>query len=419
VRVLIAFQGRNENCYGMAPLGWALRTAGHEVWVAGQPEATDMVADTGLTMVPLGRDNLTRFFRKSMRGLAGRADEEDAAGAFQQPEELTWEELKQWYRRAVPGWWKVINEPMLADLTAFCQEWQPDLVLWEAGTYAAPIAAQACGAAHARVVWSVDLFARLRDRFLDLMAEQSEQGQEDLLGRWLGSRAAARGHAFSEELTRGHFTVDCFPASLAIPHPQSLIRVPARYVPYSGRTILPAWLRDEPERPRVAVCTTGSADTDIAAAPVPPEELLDALAGLDVEVVLTVADAGKDKLPRLPDNVRVADTVPPHQLAPSCAAMISYGDPGTVCTALLHGVPQLVIPAHDLDAPLLARAVASVGAGAALTSGARTRDQVTALLDDPAYRQGAGRVSAEMRAMPAPNEVVTEIEELTAKHRTR
>ncbi|MDA0638138.1 DUF1205 domain-containing protein [Nonomuraea sp. MCN248] len=416
MRVLIAFQGRNESCYGMAPLGWALRTAGHEVWVAGQPDATDLVADTGLTMVPLGRDNLTRYFKKSMTGLAGGADESE--NASQRPEELSWEDLRQWYRRAVPGWWKVINEPMLADLTAFCQEWRPDLVLWEQGTYAAPIAAQACGAAHARVVWSVDVFARLRDRFLELMAERGEPGQEDLLARWLGSRAAAHGQEFSEELTRGHFTVDCFPASLALPRTGSLTRVPVRYVPYSGRAILPAWLREEPERPRVAVCL-GSAEAEAAASPAPPQALLEALAGLDVEVVVTAADAAEDELPALPGNVRVTDSVPAHQLAPSCAAMVNYGDPGMVCTALLYGVPQLVVPVADPDSPLLARAVTAGGAGVALTGAGQVAERVAALLHEPAYRLGAERVSAEIRAMPAPNDVVTEIEELTAKHRAR
>lgn len=40
--------------YPHVPLAWALRAAGHEVCVVSQPDLVDEIAETGLTVVPVG-----------------------------------------------------------------------------------------------------------------------------------------------------------------------------------------------------------------------------------------------------------------------------------------------------------------------------------------------------------------------------
>ena len=41
MRVLFAAHAERTHFYSMIPLAWALRTAGHEVYVASQPALTD------------------------------------------------------------------------------------------------------------------------------------------------------------------------------------------------------------------------------------------------------------------------------------------------------------------------------------------------------------------------------------------
>ena len=56
MRVLFALNPFNTVFKYMAPLGWALRTAGHEVRFASQPRFADVITQSGLTAVPVGRD---------------------------------------------------------------------------------------------------------------------------------------------------------------------------------------------------------------------------------------------------------------------------------------------------------------------------------------------------------------------------
>ncbi|MEU8207510.1 hypothetical protein AB0B96_40540, partial [Streptosporangium sp. NPDC049046] len=151
---------------GMVPLAWALRNAGHEVRVASQPELSDVITGAGLTAVPVGKDHM-------LHRLLTHAESLDPDGpapfdmAENRPEMLTWEYLRRGYHdELVPWWWRVANDPMIVELTDFCRHWKPDLVIWEPASYAGAIAAKASGAAHARMLWSLDLFARMRGHYL-------------------------------------------------------------------------------------------------------------------------------------------------------------------------------------------------------------------------------------------------------------
>ncbi|SDH93924.1 glycosyltransferase, activator-dependent family [Sinosporangium album] len=416
MRVLIATYSEKTHFLGMVPLAWALRTAGHEVLVASQPELIDAIAGTGLTAVPVGRDHslYRRFAWARLQGL------DDDPGFFdvgdRWPDDLTWSRVRWGYREVVTWWWKVVNEPMLDDLADLCRAWRPDLVLWEPGTHAAPVAAAASGAAHGRVLWSADLYGRMRADFLRLAAEQPASEREDALGEWLAARISAYGGAFSEHMTRGHFTVDPMPRSIGLD--SGVRRVPMRYVPYNGRAVVPDWLREPADRPRVCLTMGVSADERLGRHAVSVSDVLDALADLDVEIVAPLPHAPPGFT--APPNARVTGFVPLHALLPTCAAMINHGGPGTVCTTLFHGVPQLLLPRTLLDDPLVARNIAEQGAGLALPSaeatGTAVREHLLRLLDEPSFAEGAARLREEMLAMPGPNAVVPLLEELTATY---
>ncbi|MBR8745545.1 glycosyl transferase family 28, partial [Nocardiopsis sp. MG754419] len=126
--------------------------------------------------------------------------------------------------------------------------WRPDLVVWEPTTYAGAIAAEACGAAHARLTWGVDFHGAAREHHVRLRDEVP--GREDPLRDWMSRWSDAVGSAHREESAQGHFTIDQLPESLRVP--TGLDQVGMRYVPFNGPAVVPRWLRADPERPRVA-----------------------------------------------------------------------------------------------------------------------------------------------------------------------
>lgn len=235
---------------------------------------------------------------------------------------------------------------------------------------------------------------------------------DDRLTGWLTSTAASLDVPYTDDLRSGQFTVDQLPSPLRLASPE-LEYVPARYVAYGGPAEVPAWLRETPSRPRIAVTLGTSATLEYGGYTVQVTDLLAVLSTMDIEVVATVDGP-------VPDNVRAVPYVPLDALAPTCAAAIHHGGFGTLLTFARHGVPQLTLP-HDFDAPLLGRKLAAQGAGLtvdpAQASGRRIRWSVEQLLGNTGIRAAATALAEEIAAMPSPNDVVARLEELTTKHR--
>ncbi|MEU4806654.1 activator-dependent family glycosyltransferase [Actinosynnema sp. NPDC023587] len=431
MRVLFAsYSEKTQTVFQVGvPLAWALRAAGHEVRVASQPELVPTITAAGLTAVPVGRDHdLWRIQDRFIKRLADRHpqtyDEKVRGGqmppfaAADEPEdEVTWDYLVAGYRWTVASWYRMANEPMIAELVEFCREWRPDLVIWEPGTYAAPIAAKAVGAAHARLLWSLDFFGRTRDRFLRALARRPAAERVDPLADWLRVAGARFGVEFSEELTTGHFTVEQLPPSLLMTTDQR--SVPMRYVPYNGRAVVPRWLWEPPTRPRVALTLGLTMAERFGSFALRPQEVLDSLAELDVEVVATLGDDVRAGLERVPDNVRVVPFVPLHALVPTCSAVVHHAGFGTLSSTALHGVPQLALPEHFDEPPLADRLVAqgsALSVPAALATGPDVRDGVARLLAEPSFGASAGRLRDEVLTLPTPNEFVPRLEKLVATH---
>ncbi|MBP2473510.1 glycosyltransferase (activator-dependent family) [Crossiella equi] len=397
MRVLFATHAEPTHFHGMVPLAWALQNAGHEVRVASQPALTGVVTSAGLTAVPLGTDHrLHEVLRRT-----GRLAEADPLPFdFARPaEEITWPWLEAGYRAFVPWWLRLVNDGLIAELTAFCLDWRPDLVLWEPLTHAGAVAAQACGAVHGRVLWGLDLFGRMRAHFLRLRPP----GAPDPLADWL----TARGAVFEEALVTGQFTIDHTPPSLRtgtcdLP---GLDHLPVRWVPCGGAAAVPDWLRERPRLPRVCLTlgTSGFAPTDRRGG---LAELLTALACPEVELVATVPPSAVP--PGLP-NVRAVPFTPLDALLPSCAVVVHHGGHGTYRTALLHGVPQLVL-ANVFDLGLRARHLAAEGAGLTASSAPEVAAAAHRLRTEPRFRLHAARLRAEALTLPSPCDLVPELE---------
>lgn len=422
MRILLATYAQRTPFFSMVPLAWALSAAGHEVRVASQPQLTEAVTAAGLTAVPVGRDHsLWRIMRLNpgFRDVAssGRAPVFDMA---EEPEEaVTWERLQGGYAGVVTGAWRVVNDTMIGELVDFCLSWRPDLVIWEPSTYAGAVAAEAAGAAHARLLCGPDLYGRLREHYIRQRDRRPADSRPDPLAEWLAARGRRFGVAFTERLTSGHFTIDQLPPALRLT--ADLDYVPMRYTPYNGTAVVPEWLWRPARRPRVCL-TLGSSSTEyLDGYPVSVQDILDSLGDLEIEVVATLSPEVRERLSGIPDNTRVVDYVPLHALVPDCAAVIHHGGWGTLCTTAVNGVPHLVLP-HEFDAPFLGRRIAARGAGLALfgeeATGAKIREGLLRLLAEPGFGERAALLREEMRAMPTPGEVVPELERLARTHRS-
>ncbi len=120
----------------------------------------------------------------------------------------------------------------------------------------------------------------------------------------------------------------------------------------------------------------------------------------------------------MPAHVRVERFVPQAQVLPSCAAVLTHGGSGTTLGALAHGVPLLLVP-QGADQFDNAARCERVGAAIVLPPDELTADAVRAglrrLLAEPSFGRAAGRVAAEIAAMPTAAEAAVAVEEFVMR----
>lgn len=140
--------------------------------------------------------------------------------------------------------------------------------------------------------------------------------------------------------------------------------------------------------------------------------VLEALGGMDVDVVLAAGTADLTELGTLPGNVRAVGYLPLSAFLPTCSAIVHHGGSGSTAAPLYYGVPQLVLPSFA-DNPMAAAHVAERGVGLshdpATLDVAIVRAAVGRLLTEEAFATAAGEVRAEMATQPSPAAVVERV----------
>ncbi|UQA97345.1 activator-dependent family glycosyltransferase [Streptomyces halobius] len=430
MRVLFATFGARNHVHAQVALAWALRVAGHEVCMASHPDLGDVIARTGLTAVPVGRelneDQVMEELREREDAARDTYDEEapDAQLLLTmdelRPEKLTYDHMHGVFTAMTSAVFQNYSSTeMIDDLVDFARGWRPDLVVWDPLTFAGAVAARVTGAAHARLMFGLDLVGRMRESYLAEVRGRPAALREDPMREWLGWVMERYGGAFTEDLVTGQWTIDPVPTSLRLP--VGLPYVPVRCVAYNGRGSIPPWLREVPERPRVCLTLGVSHREVMGGDQASIGELIDAVAGLDVEVVATLNARQLRAVTSLPGNVRTVDFVPMDALLPSCSAVISHGGSGTVHTAFLYGVPQILVPGTMWDNGIRADLVERSGTGLRLDAetltAAALRDALARVLTEPSFVAGADRLRRETLATPSPRDIVPVLESLTAEHR--
>jgi UDP:flavonoid glycosyltransferase YjiC (YdhE family) len=249
------------------------------------------------------------------------------------------------------------------------------------------------------------------------------------------ARAAAEHGLDGELVTDVDFEIlriDRTPRSLEMPAyvaPANAINV--RPEPYDGGGELPAWFEDLGERPLVYV-TLGT----VMNGNIPLFRLIaDALADQPFDVVIALGHGiPRDALGHVANNIRVGGYLPQARVLERATVVVNHGGYNTVSAALGAGLPLFLLP-MGADQPY--NTERSITAGAALgvilpepdgpPSAAPPpftypdanviRDGTRRLLEEPAFREAALVIAAEIAAMPPAAYAAERLEEAVLKRR--
>jgi UDP:flavonoid glycosyltransferase YjiC (YdhE family) len=380
VRVLFTAIPARGHVHPMIPLARAFEARGHEVlWATADPMCGPLRAG-GFDAVAAGLPDEAIMAELGNVAVAALPPEERPEVAF-------------------PHIFGAVAAPaMLADLLPIARDWRPDLLVGDQAELAGPIAAAAIGV------------PRVTHGFGCLLPPaRVARAAEAVAPLWQAEGLAPRPYAG----TYDSLYLDIYPpglAAAAADHVSHLQPLRPEAFALDGEEDDPVWPGDD-ERPLVYVTFGTVFNRDLG----PLETAVRALRDLPVRVVVTLGP-GRDPglLGDQPPNVLVAGYVPQTRILPGCAAVLSHGGSGTFLAALAHGLPQVILP-QGADQFLNARAGAASGAAFAipprdLDAGA-VRAAALRALEDPAPREAARGLAAEIRAMPGPGEVAALIEE--------
>jgi UDP:flavonoid glycosyltransferase YjiC (YdhE family) len=445
MRVVFTVWPAPAHLYPVVPLAWALQSAGHEVCVASHPVLTEAIVSAGLTPVPVGDPAVPPMGPgKPYPAERARLDELTSRLALDPAQRDPWDIF---YQFMMPAIWDFHPagapsdqpRPGVDDLVAFARHWRPDLFLWDPCWPGAAVAARAAGAAQARLLWGQDYFAWGLDEFAARQASVGAALGEHPLVEAVAPVAERHRVTLDDELLRGQWTVNPTPFGVWLPARTRTVAM--RWVPFSAQTPAPAWLYEDPGRPRIAVSLGLSQRTYMKGGWGHLPSLLDAVADLDVEVVATLNDVQLDGIDRVPDNVRLVDYLPLNRLLPTCVALVHHGGMGTYATAAALGVPQLItdsdvdqglavvgdnegsVAAKHIESTVTARHVVEREAGLPLDiaspSAEAMRKQLVRVLETPSFAEGAAALHEDILATPTPAEAVGALERLTARRSAR
>jgi UDP:flavonoid glycosyltransferase YjiC (YdhE family) len=146
------------------------------------------------------------------------------------------------------------------------------------------------------------------------------------------------------------------------------------------------------------------------------DHVCEAVAGLDLEAVLTLGPAVRREEVRVAGGIEVVAFADHDRLLPDAAAVVGHGGLGTVLRALAHGVPQLLLPLGR-DQAFNGGRVERLDAGIRLptdSSPDQIRTALGALLTDPRFATAADSLARRIAA-DSPDRTAAEALERTAQ----
>jgi UDP:flavonoid glycosyltransferase YjiC (YdhE family) len=360
MRILITSTGGAGHLQPLLPYAAAFLRRGHEVRVAAPAGVATTLEKAGLAHMVL-QDPLP----EAAQAVFAQLDAAKGEAAFPVAIRQLFYGIRA--KAALPGVLKA------------ARDWRPDLVLREASEPAGAIAAEAVGVRHARVNVHNPVIEQL---FVTLGVEPV-----DAL-RIAAGLPADKGAALRAE-----------PVFTAFP--QALDSALHDSPPFRVRGDAPKDPSCDDGLPLVYM-TLGTIAGRLPKSQAAFRALVAAVDGLPVRALLTLGPVMPlAELGPVPANVTVETYVPQTDVLARAAAVLCHGGAGTVLGSLAAGVPLVVTPLFA-DQPANARSVAASGAGIAVVDGTSEdiRAALQQVLADPAYRQRACDIAAEIAALP-------------------
>ncbi|MEV7970316.1 nucleotide disphospho-sugar-binding domain-containing protein [Sphaerisporangium sp. NPDC088356] len=426
MRILFVTNPFRSHLYLQVPLAWALRNAGHEVCVVGPPDMADDIAHTGLPNVSVGEWLLLEERMAQAPPVddsMGVADPRGQRTGRSVQTDFGWGDPHAELEDLTTGVREVFfPDATIHDLVNFARMWQPDLVITDPTAFHGAVAARVVGAAHARMLFTVDRMGQLRAACRPGFASVGDPMRD-----WLQPILQGYGCDFDESTVVGQWTIS--PMPLWMWRPEGVHYIPMRNVPFNGPATTPRWLYEPPARRRVCF-TLGIShrDANIDGTSASARDLFDAVADLDIEVIATLNAKQLESVPNLPDNVRAVDFVPLNALLPTCSAIVHEGGCGTFAASLEYAVPQVIAP-NDFKVEkwwgsvAMATGLEERGAGVYAANAGRLtadvlRDSLKLVLEDPSFAANAAQLRNETIATPSPHDLVPLLQRLTTEFRT-
>ena len=327
------------------------------------------------------------------------------------------------YRRALDTW---LSEPLVGEAVEALVELageigKPDALVTDPFLTAAALAAEALDVPLAVCGWPA--LKELNEDFLfpvqKTLGSDSQQRIERLRARF-GLRGVNLAGGPTPSILSPHLHVSYFSASW-YESDQANLLAQTRFVggaPNPPVNPPPEWLSAIPADAPLALVTLGTTFTgDLGFFSWAAQAA--ARAGLLPVVVIgwnPVEPEEKQKLiAALPRNTRLLNFVPFDHVLPRAKLMIHHGGMGTTHAALIHAVPQIVVP-HAADQRGQARRVAQAKVGLNLTAHdvqqGMLYEGVKALASDEKVRQTARDLAAELAALGGAEKAAEALEQV-------
>ncbi|MCM2414162.1 MULTISPECIES: nucleotide disphospho-sugar-binding domain-containing protein [unclassified Streptomyces] len=384
MRVLMLSSPESTHFTCMVPLAWALRGAGHEVLVAGQPDIVPMARSAGLNTVSVGR----QFFGKDLLTPPLPPDKRPVEIVGPLTPKMTMIGSRVWVlhsRYMAPRYLEV------------AERFKPDLVVSEIFDWSGCVVGGALGIPVVSHRWGVDPMSHLM-----------RATAEDLL-RGMCERLGIEGG-----LPQPDLLLDPAPPELLVHGAPA--GAPIRHIPFNGTGAVPARLRERGDRPRVCV-SMGRQTIALGGLPM-FRGIIRAFGDLpETEAVMTVQEEFLDQLGTLPSNVSIIPPTPLNGFIDTTDAVVTHGGANTLLTVASFGVPQLILPQlvdqfEGGDLLTAADAGLSLRDADAQNDPAQVAGAVRTLLADERFTKGARSLATSMAAMPSPADVVRDLENL-------
>jgi hypothetical protein len=381
MRVLCSCLAAPGHLFPMFPLAEALRGCGHDVAFISGPEAQADLDDRGLNLLVSDPP----FGSVIAEALSRYPDNKFRTGTFEESSRFTFRRLFGEMRVEFG------IETAVASAIAF----GPDLIVNDEADFIGPLVAAILSVPNATSGYGW----RTPEEWVRLGA----------VGAAPAWRAAGLDPRPDGGLYRSLY-LNRVPRSTQRPLPAGVATMDLRPVTLGEGLPLPADLDHlGMDRPLVYV-TFGTAFGNRA----PAQELVEALAQLDVDVIMTTGSRWKGLTCPVPANLHVRPFIPQGAILNRSHLVVTHGGAGSVLGALRYGVPMVVIPlGADQDGN--ADEVERSGAGLRVHAGATPqalRTAVTAVLDGSRFRATARTLGEEIAEMPEPTAVIPFLEEL-------